>query len=48
VRAGVRRLVHVNRAGNELPEVGQVCLVLRGDHQKDLGQEAVVTQWTAS
>jgi hypothetical protein len=48
VRAGVQRLVRVGRPGNELPEVGQVCLVLRGDDKKDVGQEAVVTKQTTS
>jgi hypothetical protein len=48
VRAGVQRLVLVGRPGNEFPEVGQVCLVLRKNDKKDLGQEAVVTKRTAS
>jgi hypothetical protein len=37
-------LVRVGKAGNELPEVGQVCLVLRGDKRTDVGQECVVTK----
>jgi hypothetical protein len=44
----IRRLGRVNKAGNELPEVGQVCLVLRGDERKDIGQECVVTKQSAS
>jgi hypothetical protein len=48
VRARVQRLVLVGRPGNEFPEVGQVCLVLRKNDKKDLGQEAVVTKRTAS
>ncbi len=48
MRAGVQRLVRVNRLGKELPEVGQGCFVMRGDDKKDLGQEAVVTKQTAS
>jgi hypothetical protein len=42
--ASVRRLVRVGKAGNELPEIGQTCLVLCGDETKDVGQEAVMTQ----
>jgi hypothetical protein len=45
---GIQRLVRVGRAGNALPEVGQSCLVLRGDEKKDLGQEAVVTKKSAA
>jgi hypothetical protein len=44
----IRQLGRVNKAGNELPEVGQVCLVLRGDERKDIGQECVVTKQSAS
>jgi hypothetical protein len=44
----IRRLVRVGKAGNELPEVGQVCLVLRGDERKDVGQECVVTKQSAA
>jgi hypothetical protein len=44
----VWHLVRVGKAGNELPEVGQVCLVLQGDKCKDVGQEcAIVKQSTA-
>jgi hypothetical protein len=48
VAAGVQRLIRVGKAGNNLPERGQHCLVLRGEEKKDLGQEAVVTKLTAS
>jgi hypothetical protein len=44
----IRQLVRVGRAGSQLPLVGQGCLVLRGDEQKDLGQEAVITKRTAA
>jgi hypothetical protein len=44
----IRRLTRVGKAGNELPEVGQVCLVLRGDERKDVGQECVVTKQSAA
>jgi hypothetical protein len=46
--SNIRRLVRVGKAGNELPEVGQVCLVLRGDERKDVGQECVVTKQSAA
>jgi hypothetical protein len=48
VAAGVLRLMRVGKAGNNLPERGQHCLVLRGEERKDLGQEAVVTKLTAA
>jgi hypothetical protein len=48
VSLGVQRLVRVRKAGNSLPEVGQGCLVLRGDELKDVGQEAIVTKQTAA
>mgnify|MGYP000597636446 CR=1 FL=1 len=48
VTRNVRRLVRVGKAGNELPEVGQVCLILRGDERKDVGQECVVTKLSAA
>jgi hypothetical protein len=38
----------VGKAGNELPDVGQVCLILRGDEKKDVGQECVVTKKSAA
>ncbi len=41
-------LVRIGKAGDELPEVGQVCLVLRGDERKDVGQECVVTKQSAA
>jgi hypothetical protein len=44
----LRRLMRVGKAGNELPEVGQGCLVLRGEERTDLGQECVITRQTAS
>jgi hypothetical protein len=44
----LRRLMRVRKAGNELPMVGQACLVLRGEERKDLGQECVITKRTAS
>ncbi len=40
--------MRVGKAGNNLPELGQQCLVLRGEEKKDLGQEAVVTKLTAA
>jgi hypothetical protein len=40
--------MRVGKAGNNLPERGQQCLVLRGEEKKDLGQEAVVTKLTAA
>jgi hypothetical protein len=46
--SSLRRLVRVGKAGNKLPGVGQVCLVLRGDERKDIGQECVVTKRSAS
>jgi ribosomal protein L32 len=48
VAAGVRRLVRVGKAGGELPDRGQCCLVLRGEEKRDLGQEAVVTKVAAA
>ena len=48
VTTNIWRLVRVGKAGNELPEVGQVCLVLRGDERKDLGQECVVVKQSAA
>jgi hypothetical protein len=48
VTVNIRRLVRIGKAGNELPEVGQVCLVLRGDERKDVGQECVVTKQSAA
>ena len=44
----VRRLMRVGKAGNELPEVGQGCLVVRGDERLDIGQECIVTKRTSS
>jgi hypothetical protein len=46
--ANLRRLRRVGKAGNELPKVGQTCLVLRGDERKDIGQECVITKQSAS
>jgi hypothetical protein len=46
--ANILRIVRVGRAGNELPGVGQTCLVVKGEEQKDLGQECVVSKVTAS
>jgi hypothetical protein len=48
VTARIRRLLRVGRAGNELPAVGQACLILRGDARSDLGQECVVTKQALS
>ena len=48
VERGWRRLRQVGRAGNTLPNVGQVCLVIRGEETKYMGQEAIVTQQTAA
>jgi hypothetical protein len=39
----VLRLARVGKPGNELPNVGQACLVLKGDAHRDVGQECVVT-----
>jgi hypothetical protein len=44
VTTGIGRMLRVGKAGNAIPEVGQHCLVLRGDEKKDIGQEAVVTK----
>jgi hypothetical protein len=44
----VRHLVRVGKAENELPEVGQTCLILRGDEKKDMEQEALVTKQSAA
>jgi hypothetical protein len=44
----IRQLVRERKVGNELPEVGQVCLVLRGDERKDVGQECIVTKQSAA
>jgi hypothetical protein len=48
VTKNILRLIRVGKAGNELPEVGQACLVLRGDERKDVGQECVVTKVSAA
>jgi hypothetical protein len=48
VTTNIRRLIRVGKAGNELPDVGQVCLILRGDEKKDVGQECVVTKQSAA
>jgi hypothetical protein len=48
VTTGIGRMMQVGKAGNAVPEIGQHCLVLRGDEKKDVGQEAVVTKRTAS
>jgi hypothetical protein len=42
----LRNLTRVGKAGSELPQVGQVCLVLHGIEGRDLGQQAVVTSHT--
>jgi hypothetical protein len=44
--ARLRNLTRVGKAGSELPQVGQVCLVLHGIEGRDLGQQAVVTSHT--
>ena len=41
-----RRLTRIERADNEMPELGQVCLILIGVEGRDLGQQAVVTART--
>jgi hypothetical protein len=43
---GLRQLTRSQRAGNELPPVGQECLILRGVDGHDLGQAAIITQQT--
>ena len=43
---GLQRLTRSRKAGNELPSVGQGCLVLRGVEGHDLGQPAIVTMQT--
>jgi hypothetical protein len=43
---GLRQLTWNKRAGNELPPIGQRCLVLRGVEGQDLGQLAIVTMQT--
>jgi hypothetical protein len=48
VTANILRISRVGKAGNELPSVGQVCLVLKGDEQRDVGQECVVTKQSAA
>jgi hypothetical protein len=46
VTARVLRMTRIGKAGNELPAMGQVCLILRGVEGRDLGQQAVVTART--
>jgi hypothetical protein len=48
VTASILRIVRVGKAGNELPRVGQTCLVVKGDEHKDVGQECVVTKQSAA
>jgi hypothetical protein len=36
----------VGKAGSELPQIGQPCLILRGVEGKDLGQQAIITTQT--
>jgi hypothetical protein len=42
----LRRLARVGKAGSELPQIGQPCLILRGVEGKDLGQQAIITTQT--
>jgi hypothetical protein len=43
---GLQRLTRIQKAGNELPSVGQECLIMRGVDGQDLGQSAIVTLQT--
>jgi hypothetical protein len=46
LRASILGLTRVRKAGNELPRVGQCCLIIKGTERQDIGQEAVVTKQT--
>jgi hypothetical protein len=46
LRASILRLTRIKKAGNELPSVGQCCLIVKGTERQDVGQEAVVTKQT--
>jgi hypothetical protein len=48
VTANVLHLARVGKPGNELPNVGQACLVLKGDAHCDVGQECLVTKQSAA
>jgi hypothetical protein len=41
-------LTRVLEAGDALPELGQGCLIFRGDRHRDLGQEGIVVEHTAN
>jgi hypothetical protein len=42
----LQQLSRVDKAGSELPQIGQPCLILRGVEGKDLGQQAIITTQT--
>jgi hypothetical protein len=46
LQASILQLTRVKKAGNELPDVGQCCLIIKGTERQDVGQEAVVTKQT--